>query len=124
LSKGVVKKGFKCRNIFNECIFISAKKKPHPFHIVGELSAELVREKCQRFLEKLETELIQPEELHLPIYAQTGQQNSSDQIQTDLGECKVLQPPLGKLNKIRRRDFLIRRTGASVTGWHSCGFIV
>ena len=45
-------------------------------------------------------------------------------VQTDLGEFKVLQPPLGKLNKIRRRDFLIRRTGASVTGGHSCGFIV
>ena len=114
----------KCGNIFNECILISAKKKPHPFHIVGELSAELVREKCQRFLEKLETELTQPEELHLPIYAQTGQQTSNDPVQTDLGEFKVLQPPLGKLNKIRRRDFLIRRTGASVTGGHSCGFIV
>ena len=115
----------KCRNIFNECILISAKKKPHPFHIVGELSAELVREKCQRFLEKLESELTQPEELHLPIYAQNaGQQTSNDPVQTDLGEFKVLQPPLGKLNKIRRRDFLIRRTGASVTGGHSCGFIV
>ena len=84
-----------------------------------------MREKCQRFLEKLETELTQPEELHLPIYAQNaGQQTSNDPVQTDLGEFKVLQPPLGKLNKIRRRDFLIRRTGASVTGGHSCWFIV
>ena len=75
-------------------------------------------------MEKLETELTQPEELHLPIYAQSGQHTSSDPVQTDLGEFKVLQPPLGKLNKIRRRDFLIRRTGASVTGGDSCGFIV
>ena len=73
----------------------------------------------------METELTQPEDLHLPIYAQNaGQQISNDQVQNDPGEFKVLQPPLGKLNKIRRRDFLIRRTGASVTGGHSCGFTV
>merc|ERR1719270_837075 len=87
-----------------------AKKKPHPFHIVGELSLELVREKCHRLLEKMDSEFNQPEDLNLPIYAQS---NINDQI--DVGEFKVLQPPLGKLNKIRRRDFLIRRTGASVT---------
>lgn len=98
------------------------KKKPHPFQIVGDLNAEIVREKCQRLLEKLESEMAQPEELHLPLYTTDTQPSiatqpltSNEQLQSAIGEFKVLQPPLGKLNKIRRRDFLIRRTGASVS---------
>jgi len=96
------------------------KKKPHPFQIVGDLSDEIVREKCQRLLEKLESEMAQPEELHLPIYTSDTQTNtqpstSNDQIHSAIGDLKILQAPLGKLNKIRRRDFLIRRTGASVS---------
>merc|ERR1719266_1077502 len=60
--------------------------------------------------------MTQPEEIYLPINTAAAQHTTSnDQIQPDISEYKVYQPPLAKLNKIRRRDFLIRRTGASVS---------
>merc|ERR1719273_1100342 len=59
--------------------------------------------------------MTQPEEIYLPINTAAQHTTSNDQIQADISEYKVYQPPLAKLNKIRRRDFLIRRTGASVS---------
>ena len=48
----------------------------------------LVREKCQRLLEKLESEMSQPEELHLPIYTTDTQatqpSTSNEQLQANI----------------------------------------
>lgn len=77
------------------------KKKPHPFNLSPDLSVEIIREKCL----KLEAELNGNTTEYVTV--------SSTAVASE--DCSELKIPLAKLNKLRRRDFLVRRTGASAS---------
>lgn len=81
-----------------------AKRKPHPFALVPQdLDPEIIREKCQKLLENSSPE----------TYLQIDQQNLLETISSEI------KFPLQKLNRIKRRDFLVRRTGASASALSS-----
>jgi hypothetical protein len=85
-----------------------SKKKAHPFSVVGKLDENMVKEKCQRLVEKLESESL-TDSLLLPIAGDDKGPSTSTEATV------TFRPPLSRLTKMRRRDFLVRRTGASAS---------
>ncbi len=91
------------------------KNKPHPFLVSGNLDEATIREKCRQLLEKIDSDY---DESMLMAALESQQQNLSV-IEEATGSTAVDQmtykPPLARLTKLNKKDFLVRRTGASAS---------
>lgn len=85
-----------------------ARKKPHPFVVVGDIDEEAVRAKCSRLVERADAD---------PDFANLLAKGSSFEVRMPKyeDERNIARPATARLNKLQRRDFLVRRTGASAS---------
>lgn len=100
--QAIVSKAQIVRKWHNWKQYNKAKKKVHPFDVVGELNMNLVREKCETLLRRVEAD-----DYYIPVA------NQEDKPQ--LNEDFTFQPPLARYNKLQKRDLVIRRTNASAS---------
>ena len=96
------------------------KNKPHPFLVTGTLDEDTIRDKCKQLLERLESETIDgPLFLDASVGDQQHQQSAglADEHESSNPQLEQIafKPPLARLSRLQRKDFLVRRTGASAS---------